>query len=203
MTNRRSFLVIAARSLLVPSLLALGGCATDQTVAAPTPGIGFDHLPPMALKVADVDVKSEFTSSMKVPNIEHRMPAPPAQALQDWAQTRLQWTGAGTAKAEFVIEDASVVAAPLAKSEGLKGIFTFEPTDEYTANVVARLTISDPATGGGGQVRAAANRIITVSENATLEQREQRWVELVESLMADFNSEMENQMQMHLGAWLK
>jgi len=40
-----------------------------------------------------------------------------------------------------------------------------------------------------------------VRENATLAEREQAWVELVEKLMADFNAPMETQSQTYLDTW--
>lgn len=184
------------------ALAGLAACATDDPLPGPVPTVGFAHLPPLNLAVGRVDVKSVYKSPMSAPNAEHRMPSPPERALFDWGLARLRSAGGSdnTAVAQFVIEDASVVETRLDKTEGFSGLFTYEPEERYDAQAIARLTVEGPQ--GSGAIRVTANRTIEVHENATLAEREQKWVELVEHLMADFNAQMEQQMAAHLGAWL-
>ena len=197
MTNRRTFLMMS-----FGAALAATGCTTDQTVAGPVARVGFDHLAPIALNVGQIDVQTAFRSTMKAPNVEFRMPTPPAKALADWAAARLQAMPGAGAKATFVIEDAQVLEVIQEKTEGIKGFFTTEATDQYTAKIAARFRVEDPS-GAGGEVTARAERFIDILEDSTLEEREQRWVELVEALMADFDAEMDKQIRTHLGHWLR
>lgn len=203
MMNRRRFLkTVSSFAFGSTALTVLAACATDEPLPGPVPTVGFSHLPPLNLAVGRVDVKSAYKSPMSAPNAEHRMPSPPERALFDWGLARLKAAGGGDnpAVAEFVIEDASVVETKLEKSEGFSGLFTYEPEERYDAQAVARLTVEGPQ--GSGAIRVTANRAIEVRENATLAEREQKWVELVENLMADFNTQMEQQVAAHLGAWL-
>lgn len=198
MINRRRFL------LSIGAALALSACATDQPLPGRVAQVGFAHMPPITFNVARVDVSSDYKSPMQAPNAEQRLPTPPERALFDWALARLQANPGPevTALATFVIEDASVIETQLAKSTGFKGLMTYEPAERYDATAVARFTIEDPNTGQRGSVRATAARSIEVHENATLAEREQAWVELVEKLMADFNAQMELQTQTYLSGWL-
>jgi len=201
MKNRRRFLISIGSAL--GAALALSACATDQPLPGPVAQVGFAHMPPIIFNVARVDVSSEYKSPMQAPNAEQRLPTPPERALFDWALARLQANPGPdvTALGAFVIEDASVIETTLAKSTGFKGLMTYEPAERYDASAIARFTIEDPQTGQRGSIRATAARSIEVRENATLAEREQAWVELVEKLMADFNAQMETQSQTYLDTW--
>jgi len=124
--------------------------------------------------------------------------------MLDWAKARLQAQGAtaSPATAMFVIEDASVIETKLDQTKGFKGLFITEPTERYEAKAAASLKLVNPATGSDGLVRASAMRSIEISENATLAEREQAWADLVEKLMADFNTQMEFQVRDHLASWV-
>ncbi|MEG3617209.1 hypothetical protein V5T82_01960 [Magnetovibrio sp. PR-2] len=195
MITRRHFLMLGTAALV-------GGCATDTPIAGPIPELGFQHLPPMFLNVGSIQVKNEYLAPMKAPNAEHRFPTPPAQAMAGWARSRIQAVGGKNngAVATFVIEEASVKEVVLKKTEGFKGLFTYEPTERYDAHCIGRLEIVD-ANGAKGNVRVEAMRSAEVSENATLAEREKAWFEMIEKLMGDFNTQMDEQIVQHLSAW--
>ena len=195
MFTRRAILMLGTAAIV-------SGCATDTPIAGPIPELGFQHLPPMFLNVGRVQVKNEYIAPMKAPNAEHRFPTPPAQAMASWAKSRIQPVGgsANPAVATFVIEQASVEEVVLKKTEGFKGLFTYEPTERYDAHCIGRLEIVDEG-GAKGNVRVESMRSVEVSENATLAEREKAWFEMIEKLMGDFNTQMDEQIVTHLGAW--
>lgn len=200
MMNRRHFARLSVGAVLAA---VLGACATDTPISGPVPEVGFQHLKPINLNVARVDVRVAYQGPMQAPNAEHRFPTSPAQAMNNWAKRRLQAVGAADrGTATFVIEDAAVIETKLSKSKGFKGAFTYEPTERYDATAVARLTITDAAGGAHGEVKVSASRSVEVRENATLAEREKAWFEMTEALMADFNAQMENQIQAHLPRWV-
>lgn len=199
MINRRQFLVS-----LCAAALPLSACATDQPIAGPVPQVGFSHLPGLTFNVSRVDISSAYRSPMQAPNAEQRMPAPPERALLDWAHARIKANvGApASAVASFVVEDAAVIETKLPKTGGFKGMFTYEPAERYDARASATLMLQDPVAGSSGEIHVNAARSIEVRENATLAEREQAWVELVEKLMSDFNDQMERQIRAHLQTWI-
>lgn len=198
MITRRHFLMLGAA-------LALAGCATDTPIAGPVPEVGFQHLSTIRLNVSTVQVHRAYKSPLKAPNAEHRFPTPPAQAMMNWAKVRLRGVGGpeSGAIATLVIEDASVIETKLEKTKGIKGLFTYEPTERYDATATARLMISNGENGASGEVRATATRSAEVRENATLAEREQAWFDMTEALMSDFNAQMEKQINGYLGRWLE
>lgn len=202
MMNRRHFIITAATAL--GATLSLSACAASEPIASPVAQVGFAHLPVLTFNVARVDVVSHYKSPMHAPNAEHRMPAPPERALFDWALARLKSSGgASSMVATFVIEDAAVIETKVEKTPGFKALFTHEVTERYDARAVASLTIKGPAGQGSGSVRVSSTRSIEVREDATLAEREQAWVELVEAMMADFNAQMEIEIATYLAAWLQ
>jgi len=198
MMMRRTFLCVFLG-------LGLSACASGQFIATPVPRVGFQHLPKIRLDVVRVQMKSDYESPLKAPHVEQLFKTSPERAMFDWAGTRLVAVGGGNASAvaTFVVEDAQVIETKLKKSKGFTGLFTYEPTARYDAHAVARLEISDGTHAASGHVRVSAQRSIEVSENATLAAREEAWMELVENLMADFNTQMDTQIQTYLGRWVK
>jgi len=200
MMNRRNFVKLTASAAFAAVLSA---CATDTPIAGPVPEVGFQHLPPINLNVARVEVQTAYQSPMKAPNAEHRFPTPPAQAMVNWAGSRLKAVGGpDSGVATFVIENASVIETKLDKSKGFKAMFTYEPSERYDATAVARLSIVNGQNGAAGEVKVSANRSVEVRENATLSEREKAWFEMTEALMADFNVQVESQINAHLPRWL-
>ncbi|MBF0251314.1 MAG: hypothetical protein HQL35_11890 [Alphaproteobacteria bacterium] len=197
MINRRHFLLSA-------TAIALVGCVTDETLPPPLPEVGFAHLPPVALNVSRLNIRSEYHAPLAPPNAEHRFPTPPERAMMDWARTRLNAAGSppNMAVAEFVVDDASVIETRLDKTKGFKGLLKYEPSERYDATIGATLSVTGGGDGSAGRVRVTASHSVEVSENATLAERERQWFDMVEALMRNFNLQMEQQMALHLGPWL-
>ena len=186
--------------ILVFSLATLAAC---QTTAADRrfSKLTYGHLAPFRLNAGILQVVSEYRSPMKSPNVEHLSPAPPETALRQWAGDRLSADGiVGTAR--FVILDASVKETPLTLGKGLKGAVTLDQSERFDATVEANLEIMDRGRRLG-YATAKASRSITVREDASLNQREKVWFELSEMLMNDFNDEMEKNISLYLGKWIR
>jgi len=195
--SRRSFL---GSTLAVSGVVLLSGCATDE-VASPVPQLSFQHLTAIPLKVSSVKIEQHYKSPMKEPHAEQRFATPPTTAMRGWANARLKAVG-GDAVARFIIEDASVVETKLKKTKGLKGVFTYEPTERYDAKMAGRLSVRT-SEGLSGEVEAEVTRSVEVGENATLAERELAWFRMVEAMMADFDMEMEKQINGYLGRWVQ
>jgi len=206
MTKRMMKPLKLTRTALMCALvgMSLSACTKDKAIGGPIAQVGFQHLQQIRLNVAKINVKSNYKGPMLAPNVEQQFPTSPERAMFDWALTRLVSVGGAPdypAIALFEIQDASVIETNIAKTEGLKGMFTYEPTTRYDANAVATLSIKNHETGASGTVKVTAARSAEVSENATLAQREEVWMELVEKMMADFNAQMELQIQGYLARW--
>ncbi len=164
--------------------------------------ITFGHLPPIALDVAAIDIVVAYQPSLQAPSVEHEFPVPPASAAERWAADRLRAVGA-SGRAVVTIVDASVIEVALKKSSGLKGLFTTDQSERYDATVRLTIEAADLNRQLTARAEAEAKRSRSVRESVTLAEREQIWFALTETLMADFDGAMEEQIRVHLAAFLK
>ncbi|MHA1598695.1 MAG: hypothetical protein ACTSV1_08235 [Alphaproteobacteria bacterium] len=179
----------SAINLAAVIALFLSGCAMTPP-AQVLPELTYAHLQSIRLHAGTLEIVSDYKSTMVAPNVEHRMETSPGQAFRRWAADRLVLTG-GADKARLTIVDASVVETRLATQGGLKGAFISEQAERYRASLKVKLEIIEPGGASRGFASAEAIRSITVPEDASLNQREQVWFNLVEALMNDFNAEFE------------
>ena len=193
-TWKRSGIVAAALGFAL-----LTGCET-QVPAQKLPDLTFAHLAPLQLAVQRVETVSRFAPSLRAPNVEHAFPVPPARALERWASQRLKAVG-GNAQARFTILDAAVTETKLPRDTSMRGAFTKQQSERYDARVEAVVEIQDGARHGAAN--AIGTRWITVGEDVSLNERERIKFNLIESLMKDFDAEIEKNIRQHLANWLR
>ncbi len=193
-----------SRRLLLTALplaaaLALAACETPVQTQK-FANLTYAHLPPFKLDVADIEVVARYRPPMKAPNVDHLVPEPPVRALRQWAADRLKAVGrSGTA--QFVIDVASIVETDLEMKKGLKAAFTKQQSERYDFKVEASLDVVDGARRG--RAIASAQRFTTVREDASVNDRDRLMFAEVETLMTEFNAEMEKNIRQYLGAWLR
>jgi hypothetical protein len=98
-----------------------------------------------------------------------------------------------------VIEDASVIEVPLQTTQGVKGFFTTEPDLRYEAKATVVVQLVRPDGSVKVQTRQTAWRTKSISEKASLADREQAWFGLVEELMQDLNPALESGIRQYFG----
>lgn len=176
-------------------LIVLTGCGTPPTRAFPE--ITFTNRPPIQLDVAQVEVVQSYQPSFQDPQVEHLFPQVPSEVMRRWVTDRLQPVGsAGVAR--VYIEEASVRSDALARTPGVRGVFTIDQSERLTANFGMRVEIQSPR--ANGYAAAAAERSITVPEDATLAEREAIWFRLTESTMNDLDARLESAIRNNLAA---
>jgi hypothetical protein len=195
--SRRALLQgLAVTGLAIPLLSACGTPPPPQTFAQ----LRWTHLPPITLAVQGIEVVSTFHPTGKDPYVEHLMPLSPEQAVRTWVADRLKSTGVGIYTVRVQIEEASVLEVPLQTTTGVKGFFTTESEVRYEAKttVVVQLIAADGSVEV--QTRQTAWRTKSVSEKASLADREKAWFELVESQMQDLDPALEGGIRQYFGA---
>ena len=192
---------VMRRALAALAFLLLAACETPPPGQS-FPEITFDHKPGLTLDVAEIQVESKFTAPLTAPHVEHLMPAPPERSLRRWAVDRLRAAGRG-GSARFTILDATVVEDRLPLTKGVRGVFTTEQAERYTATVEARLVVFDDRGNELGTTNAKATHSTTVAEDASLHERERTWFTLTETLMNTFDAEMEQVTRQFLGGFLR
>ncbi len=186
--------------LLVLAGLALAACETPVAVQR-LPEITFNHLPKTGLNVAELKVISEFKPTLQPPNIEHLMATPPESVMRRWAEERLDARGVSN-NARFTVVDAQVKESPLKVESGVTGAFKIQQSLRYDATVAGMLEIFDDRGFRRTFASARVSRSRTAPEDASINERERVWFELIEALMRDFDAEMEKNIRAHAGAFV-
>ena len=192
---------ILCRVVAILAVILLTACETPPPGQS-FPEITFDDKPKLTLDVNEVQVESQFSAPLAAPHVDHLMPAAPERVLQRWARDRLRAGGRG-GSARFTILDATVVEERLALSKGVRGAFTTDQAERYTATAEARLEVLDDRGNLLGTASAKATHSTTVAEDASLNERERTWFLLTETLMNAFDAEMDKVTRQFLGRFLR
>ncbi len=180
--------------------LGVAACESDVRVQK-LPELTFTHLGSIKLNVSRLETALRYKAPLKKPNVEHLMPVQPATAMQRWAKDRLIKTGP-SGVARFTIHEASVIEEKLRMDSSFTGVFTKQQSERYTGRVEASLEVFDARGKRLGFASANAVRSKTVREDATLNDREKLWFDLVEELMKEFDREMVKNIKTHLVNWM-
>ena len=186
---------------LIAVVFLLVGCATE----AQKPGfsqISFAHLQPISLNVARIEMENRYFSPATRPNVEHEFPVSPAALASNWGRDRLRAVGA-SGVARVIVRRASVVEVPLKRTTGVTGAFTRDQSERYEAVIDMMVELRDATGNVRVTVESTAKRSRSVSENISLNDREKIWFEMTESMMADLNTALENQVRIHMKEWIR
>jgi hypothetical protein len=190
--------------VLAAVALGLAAC-TNAPDPVRFPDLTYAHLGAIRLAVTRVEIVDAYRPPLAAPNVEHRMPAVPAATLRRWAEDRLAAAGApggGTARARFTIRDARVTEIELPRTEGVRGLFTTDQGQRYDLRMEATLEIVDGA-AVVGRAAAVTTQSRTISESATLEERERLWFTMVEEATQALTSELERRMRENLARFIR
>lgn len=180
--------------------VVLSACATPP--APQFPELRYSHMSPITLGVAEIKIVDAETSTLNGTHVESRMPQSPAQAMRAWAEDRLRASGV-SGVAIFTIEEATTVGTDLKPMGGVKGAFTTEQLERYDARVRATLRLEGVPRVSEAFAQAGVDRSQTLSENATINDREQMWFDLTEAVMKDFDPAMEASIRKHLADFVR
>lgn len=185
---------------LVASMVGLNACATPPPPQFPE--LTYTHLPAITLGVAKIEVVSTSKKSDASLHVESSMPVTPEQAVRNWARDRLRASGvSGVAK--VIIENASVTETELARSKGLKGVFTTEQSQRYDAGLKVSVRLEGVPRVSEAFAQAEIKRSQTVPEDVSVNVREQALFELTESVMKDFDPAMAASLRKHLADFIR
>ncbi|SDF24762.1 MULTISPECIES: hypothetical protein [Thalassobaculum] len=193
------------RTLMISALAAAGvGSLPACTTPNPTPvypDLTFVNRQPIRLNVGTLQIVDEVVPPMTAPNVEHLAPVAPAAAMERWARDVLQ-AGGSSGRAVMAIRQGSIVEERLKTTTGLKGAFTTDQSERYTVAMAGKLDLFDGAGIRLGQALAEAERSKTIAENASLNDRERLWYDLVEATARDFATAMERAIKRELAAYV-
>ncbi|MDF1792753.1 MAG: hypothetical protein P1U88_12625 [Thalassobaculaceae bacterium] len=193
------------RTLMLSALAAAGvGPIAACTTPDPTPvypDLTFVNRQPIRLNVADIQIIDEVVPPLAPPNVEHLAPVTPAAAMERWARDVLQAAGT-SGRGVLAVRQGSIVEEKLKTKTGLTGAFTTDQSERYIVAMAGQLDLFNGAGQRLGQAIAEAERSRTIAEDASLNDRERLWYNLVESTARDFAAAMERAIRRELAGYI-
>ena len=186
-----------AHLALFAALLALAACNTPpdrQTF----PEITFQHLPPINLDVAEIEIVSDYRATDVQNENSADYPETPEKLALDWARDRLRKVGT-RGQATYRVVEARALRVPLPRSSGINAALKTEQSDRYDLVITVELDAGNPLSGKAGTVRETVTRSQTVPENMTLNQREVVLFNMLDAAMKDLNARLEASIPQYLG----
>ncbi len=193
------------RTTLIGALLAAGtllsACNTPPD-RQHFPEITFQHLPPIKLDVAQVEIVSNYRAADHADDNAADYPEAPETLAAEWARDRLQAVGQ-RGQATYTIIEARAVRVPLPRSSGMNAALKTEQSDRFDLSITVKLEAGNPLSGKSGTLTETVTRSQTVPENMTLNQREVVLFNLLDAAMKDLNARMEASIPQYLGPLIR
>lgn len=184
--------------LTLAGVLALGACAKDSPVDYPP--LNFTRYQPIHLNVASIEFVNEYKSPLRSPNVEHLMPYSPEDAMRIWVKDRLRAVGPEKSL-QVIIRDASVVVTELHKDNSIEDFLTIDQDRRYDAKLEVELRIYGSASAlSEANVSVKAARSLTMSENASVNQRNAKFRQVIGEMMEGVNAELEKNIFMYMAS---
>lgn len=186
---------------LLLAALPLAACSTADP-GQMLPEITYEHMEPLRIEAEALDIENAYHPPAERPHLEAEAPVAPAQALLTWADDRLHPTG-GPGSLKFTVIEGSLVEKALTVDKGFTGAFKNQPAFRYIAVAEAQLELVNAPGTARLVATAKAERSVTVSEDATLNERDRALFDLVEQLMRDFNRQMEDSIKRYFADYMR
>lgn len=189
-----------AAALALTATVTLSACET-QPAAQRLPEISFANKRPFKLDVGQLEIVPEYVSSGRRPNVEQTMPVSPEAATVRWAQDRLRPMGR-TGFARVLIKDAKVIEVPLKTDKSFSGMFKEEQGTRYDASLDVAIQILDERHFPVADVIARATRSRTISEGASLNERDRVLFDISDALIHDIDNQMDGLVSSYMARWI-
>ncbi len=169
------------------ALLFLAAC--NGAPAWRAPQMTYDNVAPVAVNVAQVEVRDDYKPPMKAPNVEHTFQTPLYAATEALLKKQLVASGADNIL-RAVIEEASAVEEDLPVDKGFWGYFKKEQSKVFKARVVVRFELASPQAPDLviSHMTMTAKRTRTLPEGASPADRDKASFKLTEELMHDLST---------------
>lgn len=190
MMNMRQASVAWRGCLLVLAVgLAVAGCA-NRPVGQPA-SAGSAARPPLVFQLGSVEIVDETGAGMSAADLDEALPMPPAQALRNWAATRLHGQDGRPGILRFHMTEAKAVRTPLEGTPGIKGWFTRDQAERVGMTFAGRLEArrNDGSLIASASARAGAHR--TFAEKTGPAERRAGLEALQATALAEFDREIE------------
>lgn len=162
------------------------------------PEITFTDQPKITFAASSVETILEYQPTAQPPHIELAIPQPPASVATRWTRDRIALDNSQQNRVTVVVKKASVTEVDLKKTPGLRGSFTEDQIARFDTEVEMAVEVRDARGFRVGEASASARRSNSMSEKATLNDRDRLIHALVRETMMDVNRELERNIRQYM-----
>lgn len=198
-----------AQLLALPRLAAVAGIALIATACGGPleksilPEITFQGQPPLVFAASTVETVLEYQPTAQPPHIELAIPQPPASVATRWTRDRITLDNSQQNRVTVIVKKASVTEVDLKKTPGLRGSFTEDQIARFDTEVEMAVEVRDARGFRVGEATASARRSNSMSEKATLNDRDRLIHDLVRETMMDVNRELERNIRQYMPLYVR
>lgn len=195
--------LVATRLVALAALaLTVAACGTPAQKLM-LPEITFENQPKLTFAASSVETIQEYQPSAQPPHIELSIPQPPAAVAARWTRDRVVLDNSQQNRVTVIIRKAAVTEVDLKKTPGLRGSFTEDQVARFDTEVEMAIEIRDARGFRVGEASASARRATSMSEKATMNDRDLIIHGLVRETMMDVNRELERNIRQYMPLYVR
>lgn len=181
---KRSFLsalvIVAAVALAPMALFAQEGSSAL-----------FQNVTPVKIDANSLVVEIQKQPPKEYPHVGHRAPVSFEQAVNMWASSHFELTGAGENTLRVTVRESDIVEKLLPVKKGIAGWFRKDQSAEYTASLDISVALVDANGGQQGSAEARTFQSTTVPEGTTDAEKQAVWMEMMKKVFDNLDRELQ------------
>lgn len=189
---------LLAKAFAVLGLTAALAACSGPMEKSILPEITFADQPKITFAASSVETILEYQPTAQPPHIELAIPQPPASVATRWTRDRIALDNSQQNRVTVIVKKASVTEIDLKKTPGLRGSFTEDQIARFDTEVEMAVEVRDARGFRVGEASASARRSNSMSEKATLNDRDRLIHALVRETMMDVNRELERNIRQYM-----
>lgn len=150
----------------------------------------FQNIAPTPIDANALVVEVQKRPPADYPHVGHRMPVTFEQAVNLWAKSRFELTGAGENTVRVTVREADIVEKLLPVKKGIAGWFRKDQSAEYTATMDLAVALIDANGQQQGSAEAKSLHSSTIPEGTTDAEKQALWMEMMKKMFENIDREL-------------
>lgn len=183
------------KRIVMSVLVCFGALAATVAAAQTTAATLLEPATPLKIDANRLVIEMQAQPPKDYPHVGHRAPVTFEQAINTWANSRFELTGAGENTLRVTVREADIVEKVLPVKKGIMGWFRKDQSAEYTANLDVVVSVVDANNQQLGQAEARSMFATTIEEGTTDAEKQDVWQDMVKRLLGNVDRELQSRIR--------
>ena len=184
---------------MLVALVAIGAAPSGIYAQSESPAM-FQDVTPIAIDANSMTVEIQNRAPAEYPHMAHRALMTLEQAVNLWAKSHFELTGAGENTLRITVREADIVEKLLPVKKGIAGWFRKDQSAEYTATLDLSVALIDANGQQQGSAEAKSLHSSTVSEGTTDAEKQALWMEMMKKMFENIDRELQPRIRQVMGS---